>query len=221
MAKGFGNLKGEAQKSNVKYMKLADGDNVFRILPDSVLPGYDYWIKGATGKSLPFPALQYDREEEKFDNSRACPVREAGLKTDDGKDVTCKWAYKCHVINKATGLVEVLQLKKGMLADISTLAQDLEVDPSDLEDGFWVTVTRVKTGPKVFNVEYKLRHMKCTPSPLEDEYRELLTDLKSMEELFPVETYEKQKERLHKHLTGAKEVEEDATDTEAVDELDN
>lgn len=219
MAIEFGKMKGTAKKGT-DYMKLTDGDNTFRIV-GGVLPGYTYWVKGATGNNFPFEALQFDRDTEAFDNSRGCPVRDAGVKDDKGQDLNCQWSYKCQVINKATGDLQVLQLKKGMLSEIITVAQDMEIDPTDFTTGTWLTVNRAKTGPKAFNVEYKLRQMKCKSEPLTAEELELVKDLKSMEEIFPVETYEKQAARLNRHLTGQQEDESDDADSEAVDELNS
>ena len=220
MAIQFNKLNGGAKKSGVTYMKLADGDNTFRIV-GGILPGYTYWVQGAKGNNFPFEALQFDRETETFDNSRGCPVSDAGIKDAKGEDLRCQWSYKCQVINKATGNLEVLQLKKGMLSEIITVAQDMEIDPTCPETGTWLTVNRAKTGPKAFNVEYKLRQMKCKSSALSDDEMVLIKDLTPIEEKFPVETYEKQAARLNKHLTGEEDGEADAesTDTEAVDEL--
>lgn len=222
MAVDFNKLHGGAKKSDVKYMKLAEGDNTFRILPKSILPNFTYWVKGATGKDLPFEALQFDRENEKFDNSRPCPIRDKGLKNDKNEDIRCQWAYKCQVINKATGLVEVLQLKKGIMNDTISVAQDLNIDPTCVETGTWLTVNRKKTGPLAYNVEYTVRQLKCKSEPLSDEDKVLIAEVKKIEELFPLETYAEQSARLDKHLTGAKkEDEEDSSiDKEAVDDLE-
>ena len=218
MAIQFNKLNGGAKKSGVTYMKLADGDNTFRIV-GGILPGYTYWVQGASGKNLPFEALQFDRETEAFDNTRGCPVSDAGIKDAKGDDLRCQWSYKCQVINKATGLLEVLQLKKGMLTDIISVAQQLEMDPTDPETGTWLTVNRKKTGPKTFNVEYNLAQLKCKSTPLTDDELALIKDLAPIGEKFAVETYEKQAARLAKHLTGEQEDEADGADKEAVDEL--
>ena len=218
----FGKLNGGAVKSNVNYMKLVEGENTFRILPDSVLPGYTYWVKGASGKDLPFEALQFVRGTEKFDNTRPCPIRDQAIKDAKGEDLRCQWSYKCQVINKATGKVETLQLKKGILTDIISVAQQLQIDPTHLETGTWISVTKKKTGPLAYNVEYSLQQLKCRSTALEEEFLPLLTELKPIEELFPVETYAAQSERLVKHLSGAKEeaVDSPTVDGEAVSELD-
>lgn len=230
MGLSFNKLQGEA-KSNVKYMKLVNGNNTFRILPDSVLPCYTYWVKGANGKDLPFDALQFNRDKEKFENQNPCPVKDMGLqkevKQKDGttvmEDLRCQWSYKCQVINNATGTVEVLQLKKGMLSEIISVAKQLGIDPTDLDTGTWFTVERKKNGPHVFNVEYTLQQLMCKSAPLEDEFKELLTeDLKTMGELFKKETYEEQSARLVKHLTGESSNEDDGkADKEALNELND
>lgn len=222
MAIEFNKLHGGAKKSEVKYMKLADGDNTFRILPQSILPNFTYWVTGANKKDLPFEALQFDRDLETFDNSRPCPVRDMGIKNDKGEDLRCQWAYKCQVINKATGNIEVLQLKKGIMNDTISVAQDLGIDPTCTETGTWLTVNRKKTGPLAYNVEYTVRQLKCKSSPLGDDDLALIAESKTMEELFPLETYAEQSARIEKHLSGAKEAAPaPSDDAEAIDELED
>ncbi len=218
MAIQFNKLNGGAKKSGVTYMKLADGDNTFRIV-GGILPGYTYWVQGANGKNLPFEALQFDRESEKFDNSRGCPVQDAGIKDAKGEDLRCNWSYKCQVINQATGQLEVLQLKKGMLTDIISVAQQLGMDPTDPVTGTWLTVNRKKTGPKAFNVEYNLAQLKCKQEALDTDSLALIADLQPIEARFPIETYEHQAERLSRHLTGEQEDAAETADKEAIDEL--
>lgn len=222
----FGNLTGAAKKSNVKYMKLAEGNNTFRILPNSILPGYTYWVKGANGKDLPFNCLQYVSKDEAFDNSIPCPIKDRGLKDDKGEDLRCQWSYKCQVINRATGEVEVLQLKKGMLSDIISVAQQLGFDPTDLETGTDFTVNKKKTGPLAFNVEYSLQQLLCKQTPISEADAKLIEGIKPISELFPTETYEAQAARLAKHLTGATDATDEAEDQsdaakEAVNELNS
>lgn len=219
---GFGNFKGEAKKSDVTYMKLVDGDNTFRIIPNSFLPSYTYWVKGANGKDLPFESLQFLRGEERFDNSRSCPIKALGLKDEKGNDLRCSWSYKCLVINEKTNAVEVLQLKKGIVSGIQDVASQMEIDPTDLDTGTWITVRRAKTGPHVYNVEYSVQQLKCKSTPLSDEHRKLLVDIKPINELFPEETFDTQMTRLKRHLEGApKDADENtgSVDQEAIDDL--
>lgn len=224
MAIGFGDFNGSAKKSDVTYMKMADGDSTFRILPNSFLPSYTYWVVGANGKELPFECLQFDRENERFDNTRPCPIKALGLKDKQGKDLRCSWSYKCLVLNKATGKVEVLQMKKGIIEDIKSVAGQLEIDPTNVDTGTWFTVTRKKTGPLPMNVEYTLQQLKCKSTPLTAEEKALVAESKAIDEMFPVETYDQQMTRLKAHLEGKKDEESsdnlDDAAQEAIAELD-
>ena len=219
----FDDLQGEAKKSaKVTYMKLKDGENIFRIVGD-ILPGYFYWVRGADGKDRSFECLQFDRKTEKFNSSLPDPVKELNLTDGNGKELRCGWGYRCQVINKATGAVEVLTLKKGMLQDIIKFAKKQKINPTNYETGCWLTVEREKTGPKVFNVTYNVDPFSFQSEPLTEEEMELVKDLKPMAELFPRETAEEQRARLKTHLEGAQdeqsEAEEEAT-AEAINELD-
>jgi hypothetical protein len=226
MAIGFNKMTGGAKSSGVKYMKWENGNNVFRILPDSILPTYQYWVKGANGKNVPFDALQFDRDNEVFDNSRSCPVRDLKLKDEKGEDLRCKWAYRCLALNKATGQVEVVALKKGILTEIQTVAQDLEFDPTDPDTGSWLTVERKKEpGGGPFGISYTLRQLKVKQEPLTDEEKKVIEDANTdIEAMFPVESYEAQRKRLERHINGdteakAAESNADTADKEAISEL--
>lgn len=209
MALGFNDVNGSARKSDVTYMKLVDGENTFRILPNSLLPSYTYWVKGAAGadgkvREMPFECLQFIPKTERFDNSIACPIRDRNLRnyTDPTKPLGAQWSYKCLVINKATGKVEVLQLKKGIMEGIKDVAAQMGVDPTDFEKGTWFTVVRKKTGPLAYNVDYSVAQLKCKSEPLSPELVELAQASKSIDEMFPRETYPEQAARLDRHLTG-------------------
>lgn len=227
MAISFDNLNGGAVKSDITYMKLVDGDNVFRILPDSILPSYQYWIKNSEGKSKPFEAIQFDRNTERFDNSKSCPVRDAGLiDPATGKPVNNKWSYRCKVINKATGKIEVLTLKKGILDDILKVAKNLSkksgtpVDPTCVKTGIWFTVEREKTGTKAWDVKYTLNSFMIDQEPLGQTDLDLIeAEKKTIEEMFPVQSYSEVEAALAKHLGGTVVEDDKATDDEAVSEL--
>jgi hypothetical protein len=228
MALSFNDANGSARKSDVTYMKLADGDNVFRILPDSLLPSYTYWVKGKVGedgkqRELPFECLQFIPETERFDNSIRCPIRDAGLRNpnDTSKPLAANWSYKCLVINKATGKVEVLQLKKGILEGIKDVAKQMGLDPTNMDTGTWFTVIRKKTGPLPFNVDYTVAQLKCKSEPLSAEHKELALASKSIDEMFPRETYAEQAARLERHLNGSPAAQPaSASAQEAIADLD-
>ncbi len=229
MAINFNELNGGAVKSDITYMKLENGDNTFRILPDSILPSYQFWVKNAEGKSKPFDSVQFDRTTERFDNSKQCAVRDFGI-TDPktGKPVNPKWSYRCKVINKATGKIEVLTLKKGILDGVLKVAKQLTkkqgkpVDPTSVEDGIWFTVEKEKTGTKAWDVAYTLDTFSVEQTPLtEAELALLEDDEKTIEEQFPVQTYEQVTTALNKHMNGTTEdgTNDKSTDDEAVSEL--
>ena len=222
-ALSWGKTNGEAKKSDVTYMKLADGDSTFRIV-SGVLPMYTYWVKSPAGKDVPFECLQFDREQERFVNSNRDPVKERL-----GKDTKCQWSYKCQVINRATGKVEVLQLKKSIMEGIISVAGQLGCDPSDYDTGVEFTVNRKKTGPKQFNVEYTVKQLICKQKPLTAEDLELIKELKAIETLFIRPTADEQAESLEKFLAGAPasgdgedgDEGQSAADKEAMSELDD
>lgn len=222
MALDFNDINGGAKKSSVDYMKLVDGMNTFRILPKTITPSYTYWVKGANGKDMPFEALTFDPKTETFDRAGSDPVRDAGVKTAKGENLNCQWSYRCQVINKSTGEVQVLQLKKGMLTDIISASKQLGMDPTHLEKGSWISVKRVKSGPLVYNVKYEVQQLMLKPTPLTDEEKAKVAEAKPMSELFERETYDAQAERLRKHLLGdaAAGSSSGDVDNEATDDLE-
>jgi hypothetical protein len=221
MALDFNSSNGGAKKSDVQYMKLEDGENVFRILPSSLLPGYTYWVNGGGGKQVPFECLQFNPETERFDNTISCPIREANLRnpTDAKKPLASSWSYKCLVINKKSGKIEVLQLKKGIMEGIKDAASQMGINPTDVDTGTWITVVRKKTGPLAYNVDYTVQQLKCRSEPLSDELKELASKAKSIETMFPRETYEAQKARLNKLLSGESSQSNNDSAEEALSEL--
>lgn len=218
---GFNTLNGGAKKGSVEYMKLSDGINTFRILPNSIMPSYKYWVRGANGKDLPFECLAFDPANERFDRGAADPVRDLGVKDQKGEDIKCQWSYVCQVIEKNTGEIKVLQLKKGMLQDIISAARQLEMDPTDVDTGCWISVNRVKTGPLAYNVKYEVQQLKMKSEALTDAEKALVSEAKPMDELFERETYDAQAERLRKHLSGETgESKGGDVDAEAMNELE-
>ena len=192
MAISFNKANGEAKKSSAEYYSYKMGGNVVRMFGD-ILPRYQYWVDNPKGdpKRLPFECLQFDRETETF-TSASDPVAEVY------PDLQCGWAYLILCI--AEGKVKVLSLKKTLYKQIQSAAEDLG-DPTDVEVGWDCHFKKEKTGPKSYNIEYQLQPLRCKPRPLTEEERELIAASKTIDEMFPVETYEKQKARLEKLLS--------------------
>jgi hypothetical protein len=186
MAISFNKSKGQAQKSSVSSYAYREGDNEVRLVGD-VLARYVYWLEGKNGKQIPFECLSFDRNEERFNNKEKDWVREYY------PDLKCGWSYAMQCI--ADGEVKVINLKKKLFEAILSAAEDLG-DPTDPVDGWDVKFKRVKTGPLPYNVEYQLQVLKCKPRELSDSEKEMIADLKSMDDVMPRPTPDAQKALL-------------------------
>lgn len=186
MALKFSESKGSAIKNTVDSVAFEDGDNSIRIVGD-ILARYVYWVKGENNKNIPMECLSFDRDQERFTNVEKDWVKEYF------PDLKCGWSYATQAIQD--GKIKVVNLKKKLWQQILVAAEDLG-DPTDPETGWDIKFKKVKTGPLAYNVEYSLQVLKCKPRPLTEEEREILKDLKSMDEVMPRPTPEMQKEFL-------------------------
>jgi len=192
MALKFGDVNGEAKKSNIDYFKFEDGKNKFRIVGD-VLPRYVYWKKSSDGnKNLSVECLAFDRDQEKFTN-----VEKDWFQHYFPED-KCSWSYLVQVIDLEDGKLKVLGLKKKLFQQILEMANEHHGDPTDPEKGWDCVVNRKKTGALAFNVEYTLDQLASKPRPLSAEEKETIADIKSIEELFPRPTPEEQRVFIEK-----------------------
>lgn len=223
---GFNDANGSSKSSKIDYMTINVGENKFRILPNSILPGYDYWVEGfdqeGKKKTLPFPCLQFNRANERFDNTIPCPIRSAGLEGKNFKGDTVplpsKYAYKCLVWDYAEKKVVVLSLKKTMFTGIKDVAKQLKKDPSSIEDGFDIVLEKKKTGSKAWDVEYNVLAIACMgeQGPVTDpDQLQQMEEAKDIEEMFPYPTYEEQEKRLADFLNPIKETKNEAQDAAA------
>lgn len=199
MALTFGQSKGSAIKNSIKSFAFKDGDNTLRIVGD-IIPRYVYWIEGTNGKNIPMECLSFDREAEAFINREKDWVREFH------PNLKCSWAYVTQCISN--GEILVVNLKKKLWEQVITAAEDLG-DPTDYDTGWDLKVLRKKTGPLAFNVEYQLQSLKCKTRSLTDEEREVLKDLKSMDEVMARPTPDAQKELLDRISGVSKENQDD------------
>ena len=190
MALKFNESKGSAIKNTIDAFQFKDGDNSMRLVGD-ILARYVYWVKGENGKNIPVECLSFNRNEERFDNKEKDWVKVFY------PDLNCSWSYVTQCIDE--GKIKVVNLKKKLWEQIVTAAEDLG-DPTDPDTGWDIKFVRKKTGPHVFNVEYTLQVMKCAKAkrPLTEEEREVLKDLKSMDEVMVRPTPEQQKEFLER-----------------------
>lgn len=194
MALGFNQSKGSAVKNVIDAYEYKNGENSIRIVGD-ILARYVYWIQGENGKNIPFECLAFDRNQERFTNAEKDWVKEFY------PDLKCTWSYATQCIDGDK--IKVINLKKKLWEQIIAAAEDLG-DPTNPDTGWDIKFTRKKTGPHVFNVEYQLHVLKCKSRPLSEEEKELIKDLKSMDEVMPRPTPEAQKELLTRISSGAK-----------------
>src|SRR3990167_8942865 len=158
MAKNFNETLGSAKKGVPAYA-MVDGENKVRLI-GGVLPRYVYWVKapGSTGNGFPVECLSFDRDQERFTNTEVdhVPSFFPGLK--------CQWAYGILCIDPKDNKVKALHLKKNLLAQILSAAEDLG-DPTDPVTGWWCVFKRQKTGPLPINISYDLQVLRCKPQP--------------------------------------------------------
>ena len=204
MALSFNKSKGSAQKSSISSFQYKDGDNKMRIVGD-ILARYVYWIQGENGKNIPMECLSFDRNSERFNNQEKDWVREYY------PDLKCGWSYATQCIDN--GELKVVNLKKKLWEQIITAAEDLG-DPTDPETGWDICFKRVKTGPLPYNVEYQLQALKCKPRALEESELEVISDLKSMDDVMSRPTPDAQKELLDRVRNHGDETDDEALDAE-------
>jgi|TARA_B110000908_G_scaffold148238_1_gene180576 hypothetical protein len=206
MAISFNKQKGSAQKSSINTLQYKDGDNKMRVVGD-ILARYVYWIEGENGKNIPLECLSFDRDAERFTNKEQDWVREYF------PDLKCGWSYACQVIDPKDGKLKVANLKKKLWEQIITAAEDLG-DPTDTTTGWDICFKRVKTGPLPYNVEYQLQALKCKPRALDQEELDLLSDMKSMDEVMPRPTPDAQKELLDRLRNAGKDNDDETLEAE-------
>ena len=207
MAISFGNTKGSAQKERIETYNFANKEDHHIRLVGDLLPRYVYWIKGENNKNIPMECLAFDRNTETFNNKEPDHVR------DFFPDLKCGWAYAVQAIDYSDKTIKVVNLKRKLFDQILVAMEDLG-NPTDTETGWDVVFKRSKTGPQVFNVEYNLQVLKCKPRPLEDWERDMIVNLKSMDDVLPRPTADAQLELLRKITSGG------ASEEEISDEFD-
>lgn len=190
MALKFNQSKGAAQKNTIDSLAFHDGENRMRIVGD-ILARYVYWVRGENNKNIPMECLAFNRNTERFDNAEKDWVREYY------PDLKCGWSYATQAIvpDGDSYKIKVVNLKKKLWEQVVTAAEDLG-DPTDWDTGWDIVFDRKKTGPQVFNVEYQLKVLRCKTRALSEEEREVLKDLKSMDDVMARPTPDAQKELL-------------------------
>jgi hypothetical protein len=200
MALSFNQVKGEASKEKTPSYKMRDGENRIRLF-GGVLARYIYWVPNKDGIKTPVECLAFNRDTERFDNAEKDWVKEYY------PDLVPEWAYASICIDmKDPSKVSIFNHKKKLFGVIVGMVEDLG-DPSDPEKGWDVVFTKVKNGPKVYNVEYTVQQLKCKNRALTETELAMLSNHPTIDEILrraPAEDIKKYLDELRGGLTGNK-----------------
>lgn len=169
MALSFNQVKGEAPKRDkTPSYKMVPGENKVRIF-GGVLARYIYWVPNKDGVKSPVECLAFNRETETFDNQEKDWVKEYF------PDLTPEWAYAslCLDTKSDDKVVRIFNHKRKLFGTIVDMVEDLG-DPSDADKGWDIVFSRDKTGPKVYNVEYNVKQLRCKNRALNEEELEVV-----------------------------------------------
>lgn len=178
MALSFNKVKGQApQKEKTPSYKMVMGENKVRIY-GGVLARYIYWVPNRDGKKSPVECLAFNRETEEFDNAEKDWVK------DYYPDAKPEWAYAsiCIDLSSDNPQVCIFNHKRKLFGTITDMVEDLG-DPSDPETGWDLVFSRDKNGPKVYNVEYTVKQLRCKTRALTEEERALFEASPSIDEI--------------------------------------
>lgn len=207
----FTDLQGKASKSGPPRFKPVFGVNKIRIF-GTVVPGYKYWLKTRDGNShVPADCLGFNRETEQFDNKVTDMVRKYF------PEMKCSWAYQSLIIDREDNLVKLFDHKKKLFESILDAAKKKLGDPTDAIKGWDIIFTKTKTGPKAFNVEYKLEIFELKNSELSKDDLKIIAEATesfgTIEDITTIPTPEEQEEFIKNYiLPKEEEVDDDVTD---------
>lgn len=213
MALKFGESKGKAQKG-VETYNYKDGENSVRLF-GGILPRYVYWLKGTNNKDIPAECLAFSRDKEKFDN------KEHDYVPEFFPDKKCQWSYVMMCIDPTDGKAKPINLKKKLMEQIMSAAEDGLGDPTDPDTGWDIKFRRVKTGPLAFNVEYTLQSLKCKTRSLTLEEQETISAAPTIDSVYPRPTPEEIKALLVRITSGDKDETADGQDDSAAEDTSN
>ena len=206
MALKFNQVKGEApKKEKTPSYKMQMGQNSVRLY-GGVLARYIYWVPNKDGNKSPVECLSFNRETEEFDNKEKDWVKEYY------PDLNPEWAYASLCIDSEAGdnTVRIFNHKRKLFGTIVDMVEDLG-DPTDSETGWDVVFSRDKNGPKVYNIEYTVKQLRCKPRPLTDGEREAFETSPTIDEILTRSTPENIKKYLD-DIRGGVGTEEDIDD---------
>ena len=241
MAKSWGSTKGSVTSDKVDYLSFKAGKNVVRIV-SPVLPRYVYWLKNPDGKPAAFDCLRFNRETERFMSGAKDPVSVLGLmdpnldqKTQKEVPLKPKKNYVCWVIDRADGKLKIMEVKATILKGIQSTLGQLEID-NPMSIDFVIE----KTGSG-FDTEYKVQEIAASKFlakvgvegsaewNLHQKDLDLLGEMSedpetgdvefekvpSLDEQFPIPTYDEQLDSMRGFLEGKKEEGDEKSDAKS------
>lgn len=206
MALKFNQVKTEAPKrEKTPSYKMKSGENRIRIY-GGVLARYIYWIPNKDGVKSPVECLAFNRETQEFDNAEKDWVKEYF------PDAKPEWAFASVCVDTLDNdnVVRIFNHKRKLFGVIVDMAEDLG-DPSDVKTGWDVVFSRDKTGPKVYNVEYTVKQLRCKPRELTEDESAAFEAAPSIDEILRRPTPEDIKKYLD-DLRGTVGADEDIDD---------
>ncbi len=210
----WGSVKGESQSEGLNFAKPVTGTPFVCRIVSGVRPRYQYWLTNSIGQKAPCESMSFNHETETWIRGAVDPVREKGFTESDGKGGTkplgFKRAYVCVVINRATGQLEALDLKKSIFDGIIKFMQESEGEYRS-PDEFELVID--KTGVKWNEVKYNVNVMatlkankdKEAVKALHEKDKEILANMKELMEYCPRTNAADQRVALDEFLSRTKD----------------
>ncbi len=151
----------DTQDLEINLSKACKDGSVRLRLVGEVNPAYRYWVTNLEKKKRNIITPFFDGETETW---------EAGDPLASYSDAQKEFFYTINCIDRATGEMKILIIKRTVYQYIYSLAQDPEYgDPTDIENGYDLIISKVSTGPKPMNVKYEIRPGRNTTTLTEEE----------------------------------------------------
>lgn len=258
MAKSWGETTG-GSNDKVEFLKFNNGVTRVRIV-SGVLPRYVYWLTNKDGNAAPFECLRFNRDKESFVRGAKDPIHEMGFfekeldKEGNRVPLKPKKNYIAFVIDRSDNKLKVMEVKATILKGIQSIMKQLK-----LASPFDIDISIEKKG-KGFDTEYDVQQIAAMQfqmalsnpnsaeakqhaedilnligEPLTDEDGDIIKFEKvpSLEDAYPVPSYDEQKEAINAFMEGREKQEggdaksggepanQKGIDTEAANDLDD
>lgn len=203
----FNELQGRASKAGPERYKPAFGTNKIRII-GNMQPGYKYWLRTRDNSPVPMDCLGFNRDTEVFENKVRDVVRETF------PEMKCSWAYQSFIIDREDGKVKLFDHKKKLFESVLDAAKKKMGDPTDVTKGWDIVFTKTKTGPKAFNVEYRLETFELENTALSADDLEAVEAAGVIEDITKLPTPDEQEAFIKNYILPPEEEVDDDVEEE-------